>query len=113
VASGVLAFTAVISPPVLFAVERGNIDILIFFLSVVTFYFSAGRDSLGTTFVQCGLIVVLSVLKLYPIASATVLAHKRWGYAGIVVTGLLAIVGFFPARPSRTQGYILEIKTRN
>ncbi len=78
VASGVLAFTAVISPPVHFAVERGNIDILIFFVSVVTFYFLARRGSLGAIF-----------------ATATVLAHKRWGTPELLSPACSQQSGFF------------------
>jgi hypothetical protein len=93
VASGILAFTAVISPPVLLGVERGNIDVLIFAASVMTLYLMAKRTGLGATVIQCGVIAFLTVLKIYPIAGATVLARRRLGYAGIALTGLVAAIG--------------------
>jgi hypothetical protein len=93
VVSGIIAFAAVISPPTLLLVERGNIDVLMFSATVVASYYLAKRSGLCATLLQCGVIVLLAVLKIYPIGSATVLAHRRWGLAGIALTGALTMIG--------------------
>jgi hypothetical protein len=93
VASGILAFSAVIAPPILTLMERGNIDILMFAASVLTVMILAKQAGPGATLVQSGVFAFLAVLKIYPVAGATVLAHRRWGFAGIMLTGLLAVIG--------------------
>ncbi len=92
-ASGLVAFAAAISPPVLLGLERGNIDVFIFATSVITVYFLAKRTGIGATLVQCATIACLAVLKIYPIAIATILARRRWGFTGIALTGALAAIG--------------------
>ena len=67
--SGILAFAAVLSPPILFGVERGNIDVLMFVASTMLFYLLAKQNNLRATLLLCGGIVFLSVLKIYPMAA--------------------------------------------
>jgi hypothetical protein len=97
--SGVLAFAAVISPPILFGVERGNIDILMFVASTMMFYLLAKQRDLRATLLLCGGIAFLAILKIYPIGGATLLAHRRLGFAGIALTGALHFK--WTARPGR------------
>ena len=91
--SGALVFAAVVSPPILLLVERGNIDALMFAGLVIPIYIMAKRTSAGTTLVQCGLIAFLTVLKIYPIAAVVVLARRRFGYRAMALTIALAVVG--------------------
>jgi hypothetical protein len=93
VMSGILAFAAALSPPILFGVERGNIDVLMFVASTMLFYLLAKQNNLRATLLLCGGIAFLSVLKIYPIGGATLLAHRRWGLAGIALTGALTLSG--------------------
>jgi hypothetical protein len=99
VASGALAFAAVVSPPVLLLVERGNIDAVIFAGLVIPLFLMAKRSGVVTTCSLCGLIAFLAILKIYPIAAAIVLAHRKFGFAAmafavvLAVTGLLCAVG--------------------
>src|SRR5438874_1295041 len=90
----VISFLAMWSWPLLFGVERGNTDLLIFSISVLALLgmhrMSARHELLGREF----LVVALSVLKLYPIAMSVLFIHgsKGWRRAGVVfVGGALAV----------------------
>ena len=84
--SGILAFVAMWSWPLLFGVERGNTDLLIFSISVLALLgmhrMSARHEQLAREL----LVVVLSVLKLYPIAMSLLFIRgsKGWRRAGVV-----------------------------
>jgi hypothetical protein len=93
VTSGVLAFAAVISPPALFAAERGNIDVLMFAASTMIFYLLAKQDDLRATLLLSGGIAFLAILKIYPIGGAALLVRRRLGFAGIALTGALTSGG--------------------
>lgn len=85
--SAVLIFLAVISRCVLFSIERGNSDQFVFFLLVLGFFLIARlRPELRALFTSA-LLVLLTVLKIYPIAAATVFLRNRrgWRYAGLTV----------------------------
>ena len=91
--SGALAFAAAVSPPILLLLERGNIDVLMFVSLVISAYLMAKRTGLGATLAQSGLIAFLAILKIYPIAGAVVLSHKKLGYFAIALTCVLAAIG--------------------
>lgn len=91
-ASAIIVFLASCSPPILFGLERGNVDVFIFSILVIFYSFLSkmgGRSrSLG---ISCT-IILLTVLKIYPIAAAAVFARGRRGYLYAFFTALVAIV---------------------
>lgn len=88
-----IVFFAVLSPPVLLGLERGNCDIIVFCLLVFAvfaaqrFSVSARKTFLGTS------ISVLAALKLFPIAALASLFNQRrdvfqlllWGAFGLLL----------------------------
>jgi hypothetical protein len=91
--TGALAFASVVSPPVLLLAERGNVDALMFACLVISTYLLAKRTSFGAILVQCAVITFLTLLKIYPIAGATVFIQRKFGYLAIALTGMLAVIG--------------------
>jgi hypothetical protein len=89
--SALIIFLAVVSPSLLFAVERGNIDQLIFFLLVIGFFWIEHRRALSSVYFSGLLIVLLTVLKIYPIVAATLFLRYR---SGVMKTLLVAVFAF-------------------
>ena len=83
-----VSFFAVACWPVLYAVERGNCDQVIFFL-LVTGFFVIHRFRLRWTW-AAGLVAFLSILKIYPIVAVVALARGRYGALRTVTAVLLA-----------------------
>ncbi len=78
--SGFIVFFALASRCVLFSVERGNTDQVIFFLLVFGFFLiHRQRPELASRLTGV-LIVFLTVLKIYPIVTATVFLQCRRGW---------------------------------
>jgi Glycosyltransferase family 87 len=76
---GTLIFLAITSRSVLFAVERGNTDQLIFaFLVFGLFLIDRQSDRLKFPFTAL-LIVVLTILKIYPIVAVVIFLRSRNG----------------------------------
>jgi hypothetical protein len=70
----VIFFAFSISPPILLLLERGNIDIWIFFgLSVATMLFFRGNY-----FVPVALLSLLGALKIYPFASFVIILNSKF-----------------------------------
>ena len=88
--SSALIFFAVISPAVLFAVERGNIDQIIFFLLVFGLVLIDHRRVRLRPFLKGLLLVVLTVLKIYPIAAAAIFVRNRKGMLAAILTAALS-----------------------
>lgn len=94
-----VGLVSILSFPVLLAMERGNTDEVIFFLLVCGLFgierVRAGRDA----WLIGGLIVVLTMLKIYPVAGALALARNRRGVwlalaaVGAAVVALLVSSG--------------------
>jgi len=93
--SGALVFFAAISPPVLLAVERGNNDVVVFSLLVLGSLF-AGLQSVKRRPWLFGLqIVLLTVLKIFPLVTAVALLRDRrsiWLATSTAIFSLLALV---------------------
>ena len=64
----ILFITCVLlSPPILFLLERGNIDIVIFELILCLYYFSSKMKASSSIYVTCLLLLISSALKIYPV----------------------------------------------
>jgi hypothetical protein len=76
----------------LLAVERGNIDLVIFSLLVFGFFLIERLRGEVKTFSSSVLIVLLTILKIYPLASVVVLARNRRGVLTALVTAGFSVV---------------------
>jgi hypothetical protein len=93
--SAILIFFAMTSPSLLFAVARGNIDQLIFFLLVIGFFWIEHRRATSNVYLSGPLIVLLTVLKIYPIAAATLFLRYRNGMKKALLVAVFAIAALF------------------
>jgi len=93
--SAIVIFFAVTSQSLLFGVERGNIDQLIFFLLVVGFFWIEKRRAASKVYLSGSLIVLLTVLKIYPIVAVTLFLRYRNGFIKMLLVALLAITALF------------------
>ncbi len=89
--SAALVFFAAISPAVLFAVERGNIDQIIFFLLVFGLVLIDRQPERLRPFLEGFLIVVLTVLKIYPVAAVAIFVRHRKGTLTAVLTAVVSL----------------------
>ena len=87
--SALVVFLAIVSGPVLFAMERGNIDQVLFALLVFGFFMIERTHDSVRTFLECSLIVVLTILKIFPIAAVVVLLKNR---QRLLLTALTVVV---------------------
>lgn len=85
--SALIIFLAITSRSVLFALERGNTDELIFFLLVFGFFLiDQQRPALKSPLITL-LIAILTVLKVYPVVVSVIFIGRRNG----VIKTLLAV----------------------
>jgi hypothetical protein len=89
--TALLIFFAVASGGVLFAIERGNTDQVVFALLVFGLLHAMRKQAGTRTILVALLIVVLTVLKIYPVVAAAVLVRNRKGVLLAVATGVTAI----------------------
>lgn len=89
--SAALIFFAVVSRPVLFVVERGNMDQLIFALMVFGLFFIERQRAELRSWLQGALIVLLTVLKIFPIAAVVLLVRNRKGVLTAALTAVLSV----------------------
>jgi hypothetical protein len=89
--SAMIIFFAVTSLSLLFAVERGNSDQLILFLLVIGFFWIERRSAASRVYLSGSLIVLLTVLKIYPIVAATLFLRYRNGFMKMLLVAAFAI----------------------
>lgn len=88
--SGALIVLSVLSPPILFGFERGNIDLLIFALLVFGIVATSRASPWGRTALRALLIISLTVLKIYPLATAAMLLRNGRGWLLSIVVAMTA-----------------------
>jgi len=88
-----VVLAGVLSRPSLFAVERGNIDLAIFSLLVFGLFLGARRKPRARTFSDGLLVVLLTILKVYPVAAVAAFIRNRKGLRTASVVAALAIAG--------------------
>lgn len=101
VTGGLLTIAAVLSPPVLLGVERGNIDLLVFSGLVFTILGTASRASATRDAIRAVVIVALTVLKLYPVACVVLLARAWRGWIIASAVAFVAIGAALAAAGAR------------
>jgi hypothetical protein len=96
-AEGLVVAAAVCSPAVMFAVERANMDLVIFSgLALVAVVWR--RGSAMAQYAAVGLVLLMAVAKLYPaIALLAFLAARRRRVAGAGIGALVAFVAYVVA----------------
>jgi glycosyl transferase family 87 len=88
---GLIIFFAMTSRAVLFAVERGNTDQLIFALLVFGLFFIERQQDRFKTALVAFLIIVLTILKIYPIVAVILFLRSRNGIAKVVSIAAAAL----------------------
>ncbi len=107
-ASAFIIFFAMTSRAVLFAVERGNTDQLVFSLLVFgLFLIDRQRAEVKSLFTGL-LIGLLTILKIYPVATAVVFIRNRNGVAKTLLTVVFSIAALV-----LTSGHSLPILLAN
>ncbi len=89
--SAILIYCAVLSRSVLFAVERGNTDQIIFFLLVFGLAFINRQPAALRSFFKGVLIGLLTVLKIYPVALVAIFLRNRRRILTTTLTAVLSI----------------------
>jgi hypothetical protein len=89
--AAIVVFCAATSRIVLFAVERGNTDEMIFFLLVLGFFLIQRQSPKIRSFLKGTLVVLLTILKIFPIAASIVLTRNRKGALAALLTAVLSI----------------------
>jgi hypothetical protein len=89
--TALIVFFTVTSKAILFAVERGNTDQVIFFLLVVSVFLIDRVRTNRRPVLKSALIVFLTVLKIYPVAAVAILMRNRKGALLAFVTAALSI----------------------
>jgi Glycosyltransferase family 87 len=110
--SAALIFFAVISPAVLFAVERGNTDQIIFFLLVFGLVLIDHQRESLKPFLKGLLLVVLTVLKIYPIAAVAIFVRNRKGILAAGLTAALSLTALLLTAGHRLA-YVFENTPRD
>lgn len=88
-----VAAALMFSPPVLLGIERGNVDLLNFSLIVLVCFQAVHLPRPGRTALYAAMLVVLSVLKIYPAAASLLLAFTTRRLTPFLVTALLCAIG--------------------
>ena len=87
-----IVLCALLSPAILFGLERGNVDTILFSLLAFGLFATRGLSGPWKFMTRGGLIIALTVLKAYPIAACAALAnHRRCLVAGRPAYGRLGI----------------------
>jgi hypothetical protein len=87
--SAVIMVLASLSPPILLGLERGNTDLVIFSLVCFLFYLSDPASRSYSTVIGVG-VVLLTALKVYPVALAASLIKSRRDILLAVLVSLIA-----------------------
>ena len=100
-ATAAIAFLAITSKGVLFAVERGNTDQVIFFLLVLGFFIIDRCSVAVRSWLRGVLIVCLTILKIFPIAAVVALMRNRRAMVTALLTAVLCIAALIVTCGSR------------
>ncbi len=89
--SAAVVFLSLLCRPLLVAIERGNCDLVIFSLLVFGFFLIERQSEKIRSAATGALLVVLTVLKIYPVVAVSVLARTRRSILTALLTGVVAI----------------------
>jgi hypothetical protein len=89
---GVLTIAAVLSPSILLGIERGNSDLMIFSLLVLALLATARLSEPLRVAIRACVIIMLTVLKLFPIACIALFARTLKGWAIAIFVAIVAAI---------------------
>jgi hypothetical protein len=89
--AGALIFFAMLCWPLLFAIERGNTDLVLFALLVFGALAIEPERARSTSVLRGALIVLLTILKIYPIAAVVALIRNRRAVFSAALTAVVAV----------------------
>ena len=92
---------SLLSPPILFGIERGNVDLLVFTLLVVGIAATSAAPPRVRTASRALLIIALTVLKIYPVAAASIFLRNGRGWFLTILVAAAAAVAFLWAAYGR------------
>lgn len=92
IAGGLMVVGAVLSPSILLGFERGNIDLVIFSLLVFLIVISEQFSPAFRTLVRSIGVVVLTVLKFFPVACVTLLIRSKRSWFFALAIGAVAVL---------------------
>jgi hypothetical protein len=72
-----IVVVALLSPAIMFGLERGNVDTLLFSLLAFGLYATRRGIETSSTVLRCALIIALTALKVYPVAACATLIRDR------------------------------------
>jgi Glycosyltransferase family 87 len=99
--SALIIFFALTSRTILFTLERGNVDQLIFSLMVFGF-FLIDRQRVELRSLFSGLLIgLLTILKVYPVVAAVIFIHRKNGMMKVILTATLSIAALVLTSGSR------------
>jgi hypothetical protein len=106
--SAVIIFFAVLSRSVLFAIERGNTDQIIFALLVCGLLLAGRQRPAWGENLKGLLIIVLTILKIYPVVAVAVFIRRNTGYLKALLVAVISIAALIA-----TSGRYLPIVLKN
>jgi hypothetical protein len=89
--SAMIIFFAVLSRPVLAAMARGNTDQIVFFLLVYGLFLIERQKTDFKSLLKGLLIVLLTILKIYPVAAVAIFIRHRRGALRAILTATLSL----------------------
>lgn len=87
---GLICAGLICSPSIMLAIERANVDLIVFALSVISVYLLTRKSFISEVF-SWMLLLLASFLKLYPIAIAWLALHRGKVY-GLMIFGSVMVV---------------------
>ncbi|KAA2234800.1 hypothetical protein [Salinarimonas soli] len=92
---GALVILAILSPAVMFGIERGNVDVFLFSCLAFGLAITHRMGPASRWLARGGLVAVLAVLKAYPIAACIILVRQAgWRWAPAIAAGLISLLLF-------------------
>jgi hypothetical protein len=87
-AEGIFDALLLISPCFMLGIERGNVDLLVFLITIFGLWLLSFRTQKAAIYAAPWLMLA-AALKLYPIAAIVVLVRKRYGWLLVLLCGTL------------------------
>jgi len=108
IAGGLIVVSALLSPSILLGFERGNIDLVVFSLLVAAIVATERCTPAVRTAVRAASVVLLTVLKFFPVAAVTLLFRARRRWIVILATAILAIAAAWLVADGRFASVLLN-----
>jgi hypothetical protein len=98
---GLIAVAAILSPSILLGFERGNIDLVIFSMLVFVIVVTQRLPAASRAWVRGIGVVLMTVLKFFPVVCVTLLVRSRRSWITALATGIVAVAAAWFAADGR------------